>query len=351
MTDRIVLRRPDDWHLHLRDGDLLAAVLPATAAVMGRAVVMPNLVPPVVTTAQAVAYRARILSLLPLNHRFEPLMTAYLTDRSDPGDIEAGFRDGVLTAVKLYPAGATTNSDAGVTALSAVRRVLERLEAIGMPLLVHGEVTDPDVDIFDREAVFIDRRLGPLLDEHPGLRVVLEHVTTADGVDFVKAHGGRVGATVTAQHLLVNRNDMLVGGVRPHLYCLPVLKRARHQRALRAAVCSGDPSFFLGTDSAPHLVIRKESACGCAGCFTAPAALPLYAEVFEEEGALDRLEGFASVHGPAFYGLPVNDDSVTLVRAQREVPRRIMVDDGEELRPFMAGRPLRWAVVAEGEDD
>ncbi|RMH64263.1 MAG: dihydroorotase, partial [Bacteroidetes bacterium] len=342
MTDRLSIRRPDDWHLHLRDGDLLAAVLPATTAVMGRALVMPNLVPPVVTTAQAAAYRARIRALLPPGSSFEPLMAAYLTEDTDPVDIERGFRDGVLFAVKLYPAGATTHSAAGVRSLSAVRRVLERLEAIGMPLLVHGEVTDPVVDIFDREAVFIDRHLGPLLEEHPGLRVVLEHVTTREGVDFVQAHGGRVGATVTPQHLLANRNDLLVGGVRPHLYCLPVLKRASHQRALREAVCSGDPSFFLGTDSAPHLVVHKESACGCAGCFTAPAALPLYAEVFEDEGALDRLEGFTSVNGPTFYGLPVSTERVTLVREEGRVPHRVAVAGGGELRPFMAGRRLRW---------
>lgn len=343
VPDTLTLRRPDDWHLHLRDGAVLAAVLPATASVMGRAIVMPNLVPPVVTTAQAAAYRGRIRALLPPGSRFEPLMAAYLADRSDPDDLEAGHRDGVLTAVKLYPAGATTHSEAGVTDLSRLRPVLERLEALGMPLLVHGEVTWPEVDIFDREAVFLDRVLLPLLREHPALRVVVEHATTAEAVDFVRAHAPRVGCTVTPQHLLCNRNDMLVGGVRPHLYCLPVLKRARHQQALVAAVTSGDPQFFLGTDSAPHPVHAKESACGCAGCYTAPVALELYAQVFDQHAALDALEGFASLHGPAFYGLPVNEDLVTLERAPGVVPERVAVEGPvAELRPFMAGAPIGW---------
>ncbi|MCK6504940.1 dihydroorotase [Myxococcota bacterium] len=347
--DALTLRRPDDWHLHLRDGAMLAAVLPATAAVMGRAIVMPNLVPPVVTTSQAAAYRARILALLPPGSRFQPLMTAYLTEDSDPDDLAAGHRDGVLTAVKLYPAGATTNSHAGVRDLSRVRRVLERLEALGMPLLVHGEVTTPEVDIFDREAVFLDTVLSPLLAEHTALRVVFEHATTAEAVAFVRAHRDRVGCTVTPQHLLANRNDMLVGGVRPHFYCLPVLKRARHQQALVQAVTSGEPSFFLGTDSAPHPVSAKESACGCAGCYTAPVALQLYAEVFDAHGALEKLEGFASLHGPAFYGLPVNPDRIRLVRGQDVVPSAVAVEGpAAELRPFLAGRALAWRVQAEG---
>ncbi len=352
MTDRITIRRPDDWHLHLRDGAMLAAVLPATAAVMGRAIVMPNLKPPVVTTAQAAAYRDRIRALLPADSRFQPLMTAYLTDSTDADDIAAGFRDGVLTAVKLYPAGATTNSDAGVTDLRRTDAVLERMAQLGMPLLVHGEVTDAHVDIFDREAAFLDDVLAPLLDRHPTLRVVLEHVTTADAVDFVLANASdaavpRVGATITAQHLLVNRNDMLVGGIRPHLYCLPILKRARHQQALIQAATSGHPAFFLGTDSAPHPVGAKESDCGCAGCYTAPVALELYAQVFDDAGALDTLEAFASRNGPAFYGLPVNQDTVTLVRGEGRVPQAVRVNGPEgELRPFMAGSTLSWQVQA-----
>jgi len=346
VSQRLVLRRPDDWHLHLRDGAMMQAVLPATAAVMGRAVVMPNLLPPVVTSAQALAYWDRIRSLLPAGSSFQPLMTAYLTEDSDPDDLAAGHRDGLLVAVKLYPVGATTHSDAGVRDLSRIDPVLERMQARGMPLLVHGEVTDPEVDIFDREAVFLDRVLAPLLDRYPELRVVLEHVTTAEGVDFVRARAPQVAATLTPQHLLANRNDMLVGGIRPHFYCLPVLKRRRHQQALIQAATSGDASFFLGTDSAPHAVSAKESACGCAGCFTAPVALPLYAEVFETAGALEQLEAFASLNGPAFYGLPPNGDRIGLERAHDTVPERILVDGPQaELRPWLAGRALRWRVT------
>ena len=345
MTDRLVLRRPDDWHVHVRDGAMMRAVLPATAAVMGRAVVMPNLETPVVTTAQALAYRARILAALPPGSRFQPLMTAYLTDTSDPDDIAAGYRDGVLVGVKFYPAGATTNSAQGVRDLASVAAVLERLEALGMPLLVHGEVTDPEVDIFDREAVFLDRVLAPLLDHFSELRVVLEHVTTAEGVAFVRARAPRVAATVTPQHLLANRNDMLSGGIRPHMYCLPVLKRRSHQQALVAAVTSGQACFFLGTDSAPHAVSDKEAACGCAGCFTALHALPLYAEVFEAQGAMHQLEGFASLYGPAFYGIPPNTDRITLTRGSDIVPDRLSVDgDAPLVRPWRAGRTLRWRV-------
>jgi len=344
-VDTLTLHRPDDWHLHLRDGAMLAAVLPDSAAIMGRAVVMPNLVPPVVTTAQAAAYRERIRSLLPPDSRFEPLMTVYLTDQSDPQDIEAGYVDGVLSAVKLYPAGATTNSDAGVTTLGRVGRVLERLERLGMPLLVHGEVTDPDIDIFDREAVFLDRVLAPLLARHPALRVVVEHATTSQAVDFVRAHPGRVGCTVTPQHLLLNRNDLLVGGIKPHLYCLPVLKRAAHQQALIAAVTSGEPGFFLGTDSAPHTVHRKETAVGCAGCYSAPIALQLYAQVFDQAHALDKLDAFASLNGPAFYGLPANRDTVTLERAWVVVPNRLEITGpASAVRPLMAGQTLAWRV-------
>jgi dihydroorotase len=344
MTDRLVIPRPDDWHLHLRDGEMLRAVLPQTAAVMGRAVVMPNLVPPVVTTADATAYRARIVAALPAGADFTPLMTAYLTDHTDPDDLARGHAEGIVTAVKLYPAGATTHSAAGVTDVSALRPVLERLEAIGMPLLVHGEVTDAHVDIFDREAVFLETILGPLLAEHQGLRVVVEHLTTAEGVDFVRSHGERVGATITPQHLLANRNDLLVGGVKPHFYCLPVLKRASHQLALINAATSGEASFFLGTDSAPHPVGAKESACGCAGCYTAPVALQLYAHAFDEAGALDRLGDFASRNGPRFYGLPVSEQTVVLERGAAQVPHALQVGD-IEVRPFWAGRALGWTLA------
>ena len=345
--DRLVLPRPDDWHLHLRDGDMLAAVLPHTAAQMGRAIVMPNLKPPVLTTADAAAYGARIRAALPEGSTFQPLMTAYLTDRTDPDDLQRGHEEGVLTAVKLYPAGATTNSASGVTDLAGLRGVFERMERLGMPLLVHGEVTDDHVDIFDREAVFLETVLGPLLAEHEGLRCVVEHMTTADSVDFVRAHGERVGGTITPQHLLANRNDLLVGGIRPHFYCLPVLKRATHQRALVAAATSGEASFFLGTDSAPHPVHAKESDCGCSGCYTAPVALELYAEVFDAEGAMDQLPAFASRNGPAFYGLPVNEAQVTLVRGETVVPSAVAVEGpAAELRPFLAGRSLRWRLEA-----
>ncbi len=341
----LVLRRPDDWHLHLRDGAMLEAVLPATAAVMGRAIVMPNLRPPVVRAAQAVAYRERIQACLPAGSRFQPLMTLYLTEGSDPDDIEAGARDGQIVAVKYYPAGATTNSQDGVTQLSRVRPVLERLERLGLPLLVHGEVTDPGVDIFDREAVFIDTVLVPLLAEHPGLRVVFEHATTRQAVDFVREAWPRVGCTLTAHHLLLDRNAMLVGGIKPHLYCLPVLKRAEHRRALLEAATSGHPAFFLGTDSAPHSRGAKECASGCAGCYTAPHALELYAAAFEQAGRLDRLQAFASEHGPAFYGLPVNEDTVELRRERWTVPETVQVAGPEgEVRWFLAGEELGWRV-------
>ncbi|TNE85600.1 MAG: dihydroorotase [Deltaproteobacteria bacterium] len=344
--DSLTLRRPDDWHLHLRDAAMLDAVLPPTAAVFGRAVVMPNLKPPVTTTEQAAAYRERILASLPEGSRFTPLMTAYLTDRTDPDDLAAGHAAGVLTAVKLYPAGATTNSDAGVTSLTRLERVLERLADIGMPLLVHGEVTDHDVDIFDREARFLDEVLEPIVAKFPTLRVVVEHATTAEAVQFVRAHGERVGCTITPQHLLANRNDLLVGGIRPHFYCLPVLKRRKHQVALLEAATSGEAGFFLGTDSAPHPKHAKESDCGCAGCYSAPAALPLYAEAFERAGALEHLETFASLNGPAFYGLPVNEDTVTLVRKSWEVPESVAVDGpASEIVPFWAGQSLRWRVA------
>ena len=346
MTLSMQIRRPDDWHLHLRDGDMLRAVLPATAAVMGRAMVMPNLRPPVVDTATAAAYRSRILAALPDGSDFQPFMACYLTDRTDPDDLAHGFESGVLKAVKLYPAGATTNSDSGVTNLDALSGVLERMADIGMPLLVHGEVTDPEVDLFDREARFLDTVLEPLLARHRKLRVVVEHATTSEAVDFVRAHADRVGCTLTPQHLLANRNHMLVGGIRPHFYCLPILKRARHQQALIQAATSGEANFFLGTDSAPHAKHLKETSCGCAGCYTAPAALELYAEAFERAGELQNLEAFASVNGPTFYGVPVNEDTVTLVREPWQVPAFAEVSGpAKGVVPFYAGETLQWRVA------
>ena len=343
---RITLRRPDDWHLHLRDGAMLAAVLPFTAARFARAIIMPNLVPPVTTAAAAVAYRSRIVEALPEGARFEPLMTCYLMDATAPDELEAGLRDRVWVAAKLYPAHATTNSAHGVADVRSVRRCLERMERIGMPLLVHGEVTDPEVDVFDREEVFLERVLSPLVREHAGLKVVLEHVTTAAGVAFVEGGSERLAGTITVQHLMLNRNAMLVGGIRPHLYCLPILKTEADRRALRRAATSGTPRFFLGTDSAPHAIGAKECGCGCAGCFTAPAALELYAQVFEEEGALDRLEAFASLNGPRFYGLPPNEEVVTLTREPWRVPGEVPVaGEARAARPFMAGEVVGWRLA------
>ena len=342
--DAITLRRPDDWHVHLRDGAMLRAVLPATARQFARAVVMPNLVPPVADIAAARAYRARIVAALPAGGAFTPLMTCYLTDDADGGEIARGHAEGVFTAVKLYPAHATTNSAHGVTTLDRVMPVLERMAAIGMPLLVHGEATDPEVDVFDREAVFIERTLDPMRRRLPELRIVLEHVTTEEAVAYVGSGGANLAATITAHHLIINRNAIFHGGIRPHLYCLPIAKREKHRRALRRAATSGNPAFFLGTDSAPHAIPTKEAACGCAGIFTAPVALELYAEVFEEEGALDRFEAFASLNGPAFYRLPANERRVTLRREACAVPQR--VGDGEDaVSPFRAGERLRWRLV------
>jgi dihydroorotase len=339
--DRIVLRRPDDWHVHLRDGAMLAGVVNHTARQFARAIVMPNLKPPVTTVAAARAYRERILAAVDPAHGFTPLMTAYLTDGTAADEVERGFREGVFTACKLYPANATTNSAAGVTDIRRLDTVLDRMQAIGMPLLVHGEVTDRHVDIFDREAVFIERVMAPTLARFPGLRVVFEHITTTQAVDFVRAAGPDVAATITPHHLEINRNAMFDGGIRPHMYCLPVAKRELHRLALRAAATSGEAKFFLGTDSAPHAVGDKESACGCAGLFNAPAALESYAKVFEEEGALDRLEAFASLNGPAFYRMPANEQRVALVRAPLAVPARI--DAGAaEVVPFHAGATLGW---------
>jgi len=340
----ITLRRPDDWHLHLRDDAMLAAVLPYSAKCFGRAIIMPNLVPPVTDTATALAYRERIIRALPEGARFQPLMTGYVTDTTDADELERGFGAGVLAAMKLYPAGATTHSNAGVTDLGRVDAVFARMEKIGMPLLVHGEVVDTAVDVFDREAVFIERVLAPLVRTFAGLKVVLEHVTTEEGIAFVRQGAGTIAGTITAHHLMINRNALFAGGIRPHMYCLPVAKRERHRLALRGAATSGESGFFLGTDSAPHLASEKESACGCAGIFSAPAAIGLYAQVFEEEGALGCLEAFASLNGPRFYGLPANEDTLTLERRPARVPERISTDAGE-LIPFAAGAEVAWRII------
>jgi dihydroorotase len=345
MTKTLTIRRPDDWHLHLRDGEMLKLVAPYTARQFRRAIVMPNLVPPVTTIAAASAYRDRIRAAVGEDSDFEPLMTAYLTDTIDPDELASGFEQGVFTACKLYPAGATTNSDSGVTDIRNIDAVLARMAEIGMPLLVHGEVVSADIDIFDREKVFLERILGPTLERFPDLKVVLEHITTADSVKFVQTGGEKIAATITAHHLRIDRNDMLVGGIRPHMYCLPVAKRRQHKEALREIVTTGDPKFFLGTDSAPHERHAKESACGCAGIFSAPVALESYAQTFEELDCLDKLEGFASEHGPHFYGLPLNEDTVTLERSGLAVPDAID-PDGEDVTPFHAGERLNWRLRA-----
>ncbi len=344
MVDTLTLRRPDDWHVHLRDGDMMAAVLPWTAAQFARAVVMPNLVPPVTDIEAALAYRGRILAALPPDTGFTPLMTCYLTDHTDPREVARGYTEGVFAAVKLYPAHATTNSAHGVSDLDRVMPVLERMAESGMPLLIHGEVTDPAVDVFDREAAFIERALDPLRRKLPELRIVLEHITTEEAVAYVGAGGPNLAATITAHHLVIDRNAIFAGGIRPHLYCLPIAKRAKHRHALRRAATSGNPAFFLGTDSAPHAIPTKETACGCAGIFTAAHAVELYAEVFEEEGALDRFEAFASLNGPAFYRLPVNEARVTLRRGEIVVPERVG-DVGGGVMPFRAGETLRWRLA------
>ena len=344
MTSTITIRRPDDWHVHLRDGAMLSAVAAHTARQFGRAIIMPNLSPPVTTVAAAEAYRTRIVEAVPQGVDFTPLMTCYLTDDADPAEIERGFRKGVFTACKLYPANATTNSAHGVTDVRKLTDVLEAMQRIGMPLLIHGEVTDSDVDIFDREAVFIERTLAPLVRDYPALKVVLEHITTADAVDFVEGSGPQVAATITPQHMIINRNAIFAGGIRPHNYCLPIAKRERHRLAVRKAGVSGSSKFFLGTDSAPHEIGRKQSACGCAGIFNAPFAIETYAQVFEEEDALDRFEAFASLNGPAFYGLPVNEGSMTLVRRDHAVPETL--GEGETcVVPFHAGETLRWKLA------
>lgn len=344
-AETLTIRQPDDWHVHLRDGPMLAFCAAHTARQFARAIVMPNLKPPVTTVAQAQAYRARIHAALEKGPGaglpFEPLMTAYLTDTISADEIARGHAQGVFTACKLYPAGATTNSDAGVTDIRHIHKALERMQEIGMPLLVHGEVVSDEVDVFDREAVFIDTVLSPLIEAFPALKVVLEHITTREAVAFVEAAPARVAATITAHHLHIDRNAMFEGGLRPHAYCLPVAKRRRHREALRKAATSGNPKFFLGTDSAPHRRQDKESACGCAGIFSAPVALESYAQTFEEEGALERLEDFASVFGPRFYGLPLNAGRVTLRRAAQPVPERLTAADIEVV-PFRAGETLGW---------
>ena len=345
MTRRLTIRRPDDWHLHLRDGAMLRSVLPETTRDFARAVIMPNLVPPVVTGVQAAAYRDRILAARPEGADFTPLMTLYLTEDTDPDDLAAAHSSGLITAVKLYPAGATTNSASGVRDFDRVRGVLDRMAEIGCPLCVHGEVTDSDIDIFDREAVFIDRVLDPVRRATPGLRVVMEHITTSEAAAYVRSQGPELAATITPQHLLLDRNAMLAGGIRPHYYCLPILKRGTHRAALLEAVASGDRSFFLGTDSAPHPTHLKENPCGCAGCFTAPIALPLYAMAFDEAGALEHLEAFSSLSGPAFYGLPPNRGTVTLVKGDpADIPPPIPAGDGT-VTLFEPGRPLCWRVA------
>ncbi|KWK71065.1 dihydroorotase [Burkholderia ubonensis] len=343
----LTLARPDDWHLHVRDGEMLAAVLPHTARQFGRAIIMPNLKPPVTTTAQAYAYRERILAAVPAGVAFEPLMTLYLTDNTPPDEIRRARESGFVHGVKLYPAGATTNSDHGVTDLAKCAKTLEAMQAVGMPLLVHGEVTDASIDLFDREKVFIDRVMTPLRRDFPGLKVVFEHITTKDAADYVRdadAAPGLIGATITAHHLLYNRNAIFVGGIRPHYYCLPVLKRETHRVALVEAATSGNPRFFLGTDSAPHARNAKEAACGCAGCYTALHALELYAEAFDNAGALDKLEGFASFYGADFYGLPRAAETVTLRREPWELPLEILAGDTPVV-PLRAGEAIGWKLA------
>ena len=344
MTDRLTLTRPDDWHVHLRDGDMLTAVAPETARDFGRAIIMPNLVPPVVTAAQAEAYRSRILAALPAGSNFQPLMTLYLTEQTDPEDLAAAHASGLVTAAKLYPAGATTNSASGVKNFDKVQPVLEKMAEIGMPMCVHGEVTDADVDIFDREAVFIDRVLDPLRRRVPDLKVVMEHITTAEGAAYAKSDPGKLAATITTHHLIINRNHILAGGIRPHYYCLPVAKRETHRRALLDAATSGNPSYFLGTDSAPHSDDAKQSACGCAGVFSATNTMSCLAEVFEAAGALDRLEGFTALFGPQFYGLAPNADTITLTKgAQVQFATHIVTGAGP-VTLFNPGFDLHWTV-------
>jgi dihydroorotase len=346
MSERITIRRPDDWHLHLRDGAMLKAVLPVTARVFGRAIVMPNLVPPVRRAAEAAAYRDRVMAALPDGSAFRPLMTCYLTDDTDADDLERGFRDGVFTAVKLYPAHATTNSAAGVTDFARIKGVLSRMEKIGMPLLIHGEAAEPDVDVFEREAVFIERRLQGVVRDFPGLKIVLEHVSSKVGVDYVRSAAPQVAGTITPHHLEMTRTDWLGHGFRPHLCCMPVIKRALDRRALRKAATSGESCFFLGTDSAPHPVARKLAPVVASGVFCAPVAIESYARVFDQEGALDKLEAFASLNGPRHYGLPVNEDTITLEKSSWTVPEDIAVEGPDErVVVYRGGETIEWRVV------
>ncbi len=342
--DSITLTRPDDWHIHLRDGAALATTVPHAARIFGRAIVMPNLRPPVRTVQDAISYGERIMAVVPAGSGFRPLMTLYLTDRTSPEEIALAKESGVVTAVKLYPAGATTNSDSGVTSLERSYPTIEAMEKHDLPLLIHGEVTDADIDIFDRERVFVERHLIPITKRFPGLRVVMEHITTTEAAEFVASASSKVAATITAHHLLLDRNAMFAGGIRPHLYCLPVLKRETHRQALVAAATSGDPKYFLGTDSAPHARPTKETACGCAGIYTAHAAIELYAEVFDRVGALHKLEAFASFHGPDFYKLPRNSDRITLTRSEWSVPDAFAFD-GATLIPFRGGGTVAWRMI------
>ena len=340
----ITITRPDDWHLHLRDGAVMASVLPHSARQFGRAIVMPNLKPPVTTTADAAAYRERILAAVPEGVNFDPLMVLYLTNNTSPDEIRRAQDSGIVQAVKLYPAGATTNSDLGVTDLKNCYKVLEVMQEVGMPFLVHGEVTDPEIDIFDREAVFIERVMRPLRSAFPALSVVFEHITTKDAAQYVAEAEGPIAATITAHHLLYNRNEIFKGGIRPHYYCLPILKREEHRLALMTAAASGDERFFLGTDSAPHAVHTKYAACGCAGCYTALHAMEMYTEAFAQAGALDKLEAFASLNGPAFYGLPVNDGTITLKREAWTLPETVAYGE-HQLVPLNAGETIGWKMV------
>lgn len=341
-SDNLIIRRPDDWHVHLRDGDMLRDVVDFTARQFARAIVMPNLAPPVTTVAAGLAYRDRIMAALSDGLDFTPLITCYLTDTIDAGEVERGFTQGVFAACKLYPANATTNSSHGVTDIKNIYPVLEAMQRMGMPLLVHGEVTDPEIDIFDREAVFIDTVMSKIAKNFPALKVVFEHITTSDAVDFVMASGDNIAATVTPHHLAFSRNAIFQGGIRPHYYCLPIVKRDTHRVALRKAVTSGSKKFFLGTDSAPHAIGAKESACGCAGLFNAPFAMESYARTFEEEGALDQLEAFASENGPRFYGLPLNEDKIVLARKTIEVPKTYPVMD-TQIVPYLYGESIEWS--------
>ena len=347
MSQQITIRKPDDWHLHLRDGAMLKAVLPFTARHFGRAIVMPNLAPPVATTQDAIAYRARVMAALPPGSNFQPLMTCYLTENTNPDDVEAGFKQGVFTGVKLYPAHATTHSAAGVGDFAKIRRVLERMEKIGMPFLIHGEEADPEVDVFDREAVFIERRLSKWVKEFPGLRIVLEHLSSKEAVDFVRSAAPQVAGTITPHHMELNRTDWLGAGQKPHFYCMPVIKTEKDRQAVRKAAASGEACFFLGTDSAPHPVAKKLAASGAAGVFNAPVAIETYAKIFEEEGALDKLEAFASLNGPKHYRLAANEKTITLERSAWTAPAEVKVDGpGEQVLVYRGGETIAWRVVA-----